>query len=49
MKFTLIGRPGLVFIVKAKGPYAGIECVLGWTEDNKYQTLARVVDVVFVE
>lgn len=45
-RFTLIGRPTLVFRVVAAGLYAGIPCVLGHTLDGNFRTLARVADVV---
>lgn len=45
--FTLIGRVGPVFRVVRRWSYFGIPCVKGVTLDGRYQTTARVVDVVF--
>lgn len=47
-RFTLIGRPALVFNVARFYLAAGfIPSVVGITPDGKFTTAARVVDVVF--
>jgi hypothetical protein len=45
--FTRIGRPKLVFRVVWRGTINGIGCVRGVTLNGKFQTLARLAEVVF--
>lgn len=42
--FRLIGRTTVFKLVK-RGPYSGIDCVLGHTLDGKFKTVARVADI----
>lgn len=44
LTFKLIGRTN-VFRVVRRVTIAGIACVVGQTLNNKYQTVARVIDV----
>lgn len=45
--FTLIGRPNVLFRVIRCLDVAGIPCVYGRTLNDKYQTTARIADVIF--
>jgi hypothetical protein len=47
--FTRTGRTKLVFRIVWRGNISGIDCVRGVTLDGKFQTLARLAEVVFVE
>lgn len=47
-QFTLASRPAVVFdVVKFYKAAGFIPSVIGRTADGRYQTAARVVDVVF--
>jgi hypothetical protein len=45
--FRLIGRTTVFRLVK-RSAYSGIDCVLGHTLDGKFQTVARVADIVWL-
>ena len=45
--FTLIGRPKIIFRVVWHGNIAGVDCVRGVALNGKFQTLARLAEVVF--
>jgi hypothetical protein len=45
--FTRIGRPKLVFRVVWRGSISGVDCVRGVALNGKFQTLARLAEVVF--